>query len=279
MKRGVVRLNALIAEIDEFDVKQLRKRWDAGQKALEARIEGVLQAVFGSDTLEYQRFRRAHSLDNAGITMSAFGEYPEAALAQEAQRNVAQGKIESVALLRTAVQWLQDEIEEAGHASASAPQTPARSTQMPRKVFIVHGHDAGAKEAVARFLEKLSFSAVILSEQANGGRTIIEKIEANHDVGFAVVLLTPDDVGAKAGQPNQPRARQNVILELGYFMGKLGRPNVCALSVGEMELPTDFAGVVWTRFDPDTNGWKLALAHELQAAGFDIDWNAIMGRS
>src|SRR5690606_12147790 len=87
-----------------------------------------------------------------------------------------------------------------------------------RKIFIVHGHDDGAREAVARFLERIGLEAVILHEQANQGRTIIEKVVAHSDVGFAVVLLTPDDEGcAKGGKP-EPRARQNVLLELGYFI-------------------------------------------------------------
>ena len=142
-----------------------------------------------------------------------------------------------------------------------------------RKVFIVHGHDSAARESVARFVEKIGFQAVILAEQANQGRTIIEKVEAHGDVGFAVVLLTPDDQGCVKGGTLQPRPRQNVLLELGYFLGRLGRANVCALAtVSTMELPTDFAGVVWEPFDP-SGGWKAALARELRAAGFEVDLN------
>lgn len=140
------------------------------------------------------------------------------------------------------------------------------------KVFVVHGHDGEARETVARFLEKIGLHAIILHEQANQGRTVIEKVEANGDVGFAVVLLTPDDVGcAKGGKP-EPRARQNVLLELGYFIGRLGRAKVCALKRGELEIPSDFAGVVWEQMD-NGNSWKLALARELKAAGHDVDLN------
>jgi len=140
------------------------------------------------------------------------------------------------------------------------------------KVFIVHGHDGEARESVARFLERLGLQAIILHEQANRGKTVIEKVESNSDVGFAVVLLTPDDEGCtKGGQP-EPRARQNVLLELGYFIGRLGRERVCALKRGHVEIPSDFAGVVWETMDA-ANGWKLALARELQAAGHEIDMN------
>lgn len=143
------------------------------------------------------------------------------------------------------------------------------------KIFIVHGHDDGARESVARFLERQGFDAIILHEQANQGRTVIEKVEANSDVGFAVVLLTPDDEGCIKGGTAEPRARQNVLLELGYFIGRLGRNKVCALKKGDLEIPSDFAGVVWEKMD-NAGAWKQALGRELEAAGYQIDWNKVM---
>ncbi|QJT31753.1 hypothetical protein E4186_17325 [Aeromonas media] len=146
---------------------------------------------------------------------------------------------------------------------------------LSRKVFIVHGHDDGARETVARFLERIGLEAIILHEQANQGRTVIEKVVAHGDVGFAVVLLTPDDEGCAKGGVQEPRARQNVLLELGYFIGRLGREKVCALKRGILEIPSDFAGVVWEEMDSN-GGWKTALARELAAAGHNIDWNKVM---
>jgi hypothetical protein len=107
-----------------------------------------------------------------------------------------------------------------------------------KDVFIVHGHNEGARESVARFLERLGIHPIILHEMASGGLTVIEKLERHSDVDFAVVLLTPDDVGSVATSKDalQPRARQNVVLELGYFVGKLGRSRVCALHKGAVEL-------------------------------------------
>lgn len=154
---------------------------------------------------------------------------------------------------------------------------PQLNKPLSNRIFIVHGHDEGARESVARFLERLGFEPVILHEQANRGRTVIEKVEANSDVSFAVVLLTPDDEGSVKGGPPEPRARQNVLLELGYFIGKLGRAHVCALKKGPVEIPSDFAGVVWEAMDAG-GGWKQALARELQAAGHAIDWNKVMGK-
>jgi len=144
-----------------------------------------------------------------------------------------------------------------------------------RKVFIVHGHDEGAREKVARFLEKIDLQPIILHEQASSGKTILEKIEAHADVGFAVVLVTPDDHGAVKGDQTQPRARQNVVLELGYFSAKLGRESVCILRKGNTEIPSDFAGVVWIDLD-EAGHWQLALCRELKAAGFAIDMNQVI---
>jgi predicted nucleotide-binding protein len=170
-----------------------------------------------------------------------------------------------------------EDLEDAQHVVAESPAlTVPEAPALSRRVFIVHGHDEGARETAARFLEKLGFEAVILHEQANRGRTVIEKIEAHGDVGFAVVLLTPDDIGCVKGGEPKPRARQNVLLELGYFIGRLGRDKVCALKRGDPEIPSDYLGVVWEAMDTG-NGWQQALGRELQAVGHKIDWNKVMG--
>lgn len=161
-------------------------------------------------------------------------------------------------------------------SSPPAPQpTPPRGSDN-NSVFIVHGHDEGAREAVARFLEQLGLKAVVLHEQANVGQTVIEKLEKHADVGFAVVLLTPDDEGQKKGAEELlGRARQNVILELGYFIGKLGRRHVCALHRGGVEIPSDYLGVLFHQLD-DAGGWRLHLAKELKESGFKIDLNKVL---
>lgn len=159
--------------------------------------------------------------------------------------------------------------------ATEATSLPAMTGPAARKIFIVHGHDEGAREAVARYVEKLGFEPIILHEQASRGRTIIEKIEAHSDVGFAIVLLTPDDFGGTKGEQPKDRARQNVVLELGYFVGKLGRSRVCALKRSDIEVPSDFGGIVYVTFDQG-GGWKETLGRELQASGFEIDWNVVM---
>jgi predicted nucleotide-binding protein len=144
-------------------------------------------------------------------------------------------------------------------------------------VFLVHGHDEAVRESVARYLGQLGLTPVILHEQASRGRTVIEKLEHHANVAFAAVLLTPDDLGATLQAPGnlRPRARQNVVLELGFFVGKLGRDRVCATHRGDLELPSDYMGVLYVPFD-DGGGWKLLLARELRAAGFDVNMNAAL---
>lgn len=122
----------------------------------------------------------------------------------------------------------------------------------------------------------MELKPVVLHEQPNEGRTIIEKFEDYTDVRFAVVLLTPDDVGGlqdNAGD-TKPRARQNVIFEFGYFIGKLGRERVCALVKGNVEKPSDYDGVLYIQLD-DSEGWKMRLVRELKSAGYNIDANRV----
>lgn len=143
------------------------------------------------------------------------------------------------------------------------------------KVFIVHGHDEGLKQSVARFLDKLKLNPVIIVELPSGGKTIIEQIESNSDVDFAVVLMTGDDEGKKKGEKRfKSRARQNVILELGYFFGKLGRQHVLVIYENGVEMPSDFLGILHVPYDSG-EAWKMRLAKELKNSGFEIDLNKV----
>jgi len=154
---------------------------------------------------------------------------------------------------------------------------PTLTPDLPRNnsVFLVHGHDDGVKHAVARFIEQLGIEPVILQEQINRGMTIIEKFEdVAARAGFAVVLMTPDDMGYPAGNAEEVtcRPRQNVVLELGYFVGKLGREKTLVLTKGKLEMPSDVLGLVYESMDRG-EGWKLRLARELKAAGYSVDLN------
>lgn len=140
------------------------------------------------------------------------------------------------------------------------------------KVFVVHGHDEALKQEVARIVEKQGLEAIILSEQANHGKTIIEKFEENTEVGAAICLFTGDDYGkAKDVEDDNLRARQNVVFEAGYFMGKLGRENVILIANPEIEIPSDLQGVVYTNKDM----WQTDVLRELKAIGYNVDFNKL----
>jgi predicted nucleotide-binding protein len=143
------------------------------------------------------------------------------------------------------------------------------------KIFIVHGHDGDTKLQVAEFVERVTGERpVILHEQADSGRTIIEKFEKHaSEAGFAIILLTADDEGkAKGANQLNPRARQNVVLEFGYFMAKLGRGRVVALHEAGVELPSDVTGVLYKSL---AGNWHTELARELKAADIEIDFSRI----
>ena len=144
------------------------------------------------------------------------------------------------------------------------------------QVFIVHGHDELAKTEVARFIEKLGFEAIILSEQPNEGKTIIEKIEEYSSVDFGIVLYTPCDVGAENGSKDfKSRARQNVVFEHGFLIGKLGRDRVHALKKNNVETPNDISGIVYTNMD-EGKAWQFEIAKEMKKIGYNIDLNKLI---
>ena len=179
-------------------------------------------------------------------------------------------------LLNSWIEEVEEDWPETGQTSDGS-NTDDDMVHKSNRVFVIHGHDEAARETVARFLEKLEFQPIILHEHANKGRTIIEKFEDHADVPFAVVLLTPDDVGKLKDEKStlKPRARQNVILELGFFLGRLGRERVCPLVKGDVETPSDYDGVVYTKLD-DAGAWKMKLVQELKAAGFGVDANRVV---
>lgn len=159
----------------------------------------------------------------------------------------------------------------------SVQNTPLQREEkhMSNKIFIVHGHDNEAIHEMARTLEKAGLEAIILCEQPDRGLTIIEKIEQYTDVDFAVVLYTQCDIGrsktASAGR-EKFRARQNVVFEHGYLIGKLGRDHVCALVKGDVETPGDISGVIYVPMD-EHGAWKMHLASNMQNIGLSVDMN------
>lgn len=176
-----------------------------------------------------------------------------------------------VALLEAAITKVEidDDLSADQPASADVPERT--------EIFIVHGHDEGQKEAVARFVQDLTGKKpIILHERVSSSATLIEKLERfAKTAAYAIVIATCDDVGRLATDTDdRPRARQNVILELGYFFGALGRENVALLYETGLDRPSDTNGILHIELD-GTRQWRVALAQEMEAAGFEIDWDAL----
>lgn len=176
---------------------------------------------------------------------------------------------------RKAVRRLMKDLQADDPDESALEATVFNGQDYGQSVFIVHGHNENVVLKVKSVLASQDLVPIVLAERPNGGATIIEKFEREADVGFAVVVLSQDDLGkAKNSDEWSLRCRQNVLLELGYFIGKLGRNRVCALREADVELPSDIFGVVYT--DLDVAGhWKYSLADELQLAGYKVDKNKI----
>ena len=175
---------------------------------------------------------------------------------------------------------IKEEATELFAASSSAPRTAvarkavtdAQMTE-PSRVFIVYGHDVEAREQLELLLHRLKLTPIVLQNIPSGGDTIIEKLEALTNVDFACVLVTPDDEGRKRSETEvlRPRARQNVVLELGMVLSRLGRSRVAVLVKGsDIERPSDIDGLIYISFSEHINEAKEQIAANLQNAGFAI---------
>lgn len=217
-------------------------------------VRRFLANRYGKDSIEYNEFEKIHfqmTLYTPSTPTSSFVE------------KCKKGLLVAKGMLKTYLQEMEQE------AIVKKDEVVFKDKS---KVFIVHGHDGELKSEVARLIEKQGLSAIILSEKTNAGKTIIEKFEKHSDVGAAVLLFTADDVGkAKNGSELASRARQNVVLEAGYFMAKLGRENTIIIYEDGVELPSDIMGMVYT----NKSNWKVDLLKELRNIGYNIDFNLL----
>jgi len=138
------------------------------------------------------------------------------------------------------------------------------------RVFVVHGHDEQAVDQTELLIRRFGLTPIILRDAPSEGRTVIENFEAHSDVGCAIVILTPDDVGGVDVEHLLPRSRQNVIWEWGYLVGKLGRSNVICLYKGRVEVPSDLHGLVTIHISDDVREKAEEIRRELRAAGYQI---------
>ena len=259
-------------------------------------IPALKRLPLGDSSPEFEKWRRKTetAISNTfGNDSDRIHEFTSIVVTNIVYFNYLEGLESATSLLESMIEEIEEYWEDTTQASlllekikkAEEPRkdenqpSPSSAAQEDERmntngIFIIHGRDDGTKETVARFLENLGLTPVILHEQPNQGRTIIEKLERHApQAGFAVALLTPDDVGSLRDNRNdlKPRARQNVVFELGYFLGLLGRNRVCALTKGNVELPSDYDGVVYISLDD--GGWKMDLIRELKNVGFEVDAN------
>ena len=264
--KAIEKLGRRVEEVRGLDPRTIRYD-DARVDTAESNIREAIREVFGSRSPEFHE-HQFHQISHGALYVGMSE--------QELQANFAAGIPQTITMLQGLIARLDEKRADAlpDTPAATSPRSVPGSTH---RIFVVHGRDEATKHAVARFLEKVGLQPIILHEQPNRGRTLIEKFEQNSDVGFAVVLLTPDDQGHLAAHPEQetPRARQNVILELGYFIGRLGRARVCALHKGGVELPSDLHGIVYVSLEGPQN-WQILLAKEIKAAGMAVDLNRVI---
>lgn len=226
-----------------------------------------VREIYGDPSSELERYRY-HRIWKGGYNLL---DEPE-----ECQFKFHAGIPDSIKLIDGLIERLNERKAEVSDVG-NPPTETVRSAPASNDAFIVHGHNEGLKQTVARFVSQLGLNPIILHEKPNEGKTLIEKFEKHSNVPFAIILLTADDVGASKSQPNslKPRARQNVVGELFYFLAKLGRNKVCALYEEEVELPSDLHGIAYTKLDPNA-AWKFELAREMKAAGLTVDLNKVV---
>jgi hypothetical protein len=287
MRSGIERITRRLGELSLLDPRSITNYRSPQIVSLETGIEQTLAAAFGNGTPKFNLYRAAFDLEPAPIlrivpdfiAARGGGGGNDGVNVHELQSGIAERQQRAVVLLEQAIRGLEEEIADK-ERSADTPQgeigleTPPKVAPGPisRKVFLVHGHDDAAKNEVALFLRAIGLEPIILHLQPNGGRHLLTKFrEESEGASFAVVLMTPDDEGGPAGAPNRrPRARQNVVFELGFFIGKLGPARVAALLKGDVEKPSDFDGIAYIPFD-SSGRWKTDLARELLYAEVPFD--------
>jgi predicted nucleotide-binding protein len=270
-------------EIDNA-IKLLQRRIDELQKlkddnvdfqdhrvdTAEGNVQQAIQKVFGSESPEYQEHQYFSLPCPQAIFLLGNSMLPSNGDAQ-AQARFLENIDKSIGMLQGLIARINEQRDD-----LISEEIPSDTTKPKgEKIFIVHGRDSQVRLEVQHFITKItSTPVIILHEQPNQGKTIIEKFEHHaQEAGLAVVLLTGDDVGSLKGEEHnklRPRARQNVILELGYFMGALRRHRIIALFEEGIEKPSDYDGVLYVSLSGD---WKIKLAQELRSCGLSVDMN------
>ncbi|EOS20539.1 hypothetical protein C804_06293 [Lachnospiraceae bacterium A4] len=244
----------IYVEIDELIKKQVTSE-DAEFITWHTKAERFIRKKYG----EYSEFKAFSDISYSLMVYTFEDTHSDYV---EACRN---GLEETKAIFKVYLDEMEEETE-----TVNKPTLMNECRLEYSKVFIVHGHDGELKESIARLIERQGIKAIILNEQTNRGATIIEKFERNSEVAAAICLFTKDDMGKAMNDTDyQARARQNVVFEAGYFMGKLGRKHVIMIADEDIEIPSDLQGVVYT----NSSYWQVEVLKELKEIGFCIDMN------
>lgn len=246
------KMQSLISEISVLVDRGVKPTTPAFQ-AWFSDAERFIIRKYGQDSFEYRKLKETKFWSSSYFSEDAI--------------NVKKCK-EGLVATKMIFQSYLDEMNEGNKDMANS----AERLKFHNKVFIVHGHNGELRESVARIVEKQGIEAIILAEKATPGKTIIEKFEMYSDVGGAICLFTADDMAREKDATGEaPRARQNVVFETGFFMGKLGREHVVILADSEVEMPSDLSGVVYT----NTTNWESDLLQNLKAMGYAVDFNKL----
>ena len=246
---------------ENFSIKSARgypSHYKPEWVAWRTRVSGAIGGLFEANSAPVQMVAAASRLQILG----------------EGQDKFELAKAHYMGALQAAQEVLkEDTFGEIRGAPAKGPLTSSN------RVFVVHGHDDAAKGELEAILNEMGLEPVVLHRQPDGGRTIIEKIEAYADVGFAFVLLTPDEVAYLATEEAKEdstrlkefRARPNVVFELGYFIGRLGRERTCCLYKAPVTLPSDVNGIIYKRFERSVEEAAYGISKELKNAGYKLN--------
>lgn len=226
--------------------------------AFKIRVNNIVKDIVAEDS-------PAMTLVDIGITVLTEGNGPD-------NFNVAKANL--IKALETVAETMENDI----YGELKKDKSSAKSAALSNKVFIVHGHDNSLKTDVERFIHELGLIPVVLHREADQGATIIEKFEKHSDVGYAFILLTPDEISYTIDQASlieterkiEYRARPNVIFEFGYFVGKLGRNRVCCLYKGNVTVPSDLSGLIYKKIEESIDPQAYSIIKELKAAGYNI---------
>lgn len=266
MENAEPKVRALLQEADAFTYDNFSTKGERGYPAAKTpawvrwttRVDGAIRALFRPDSAAVKMVQSGNDAPLIGNGSDKFDQ--------------------AISFYRGALQAALDALEDdvfneiVGSSKATAPLA------LSNRVFVVHGHDERSKADVERLLAEWGLDPVVLHRQADQGQTIIEKFERHADVGYAIVLMTPDEVAYLSGEAGiadekrakEWRARPNVVFEFGYFVGRLGRNRTCCLYTGNVTLPSDLSGLLYKKFDKSVEEVAYSIMKDLKEVGYKL---------